>query len=112
MKVKEIDTKIDLLGNDLFLITETQDELINRLCGYYSRMAFWEHFRRELKDPEKENSYRQKLVELGKLQKDMVDKSIDEKKAVIAIISQQIKEVEKFENLHYKKDIAARNARR
>lgn len=112
MKVKEIDIKIDLLGNDLFLITETQDELINRLCGYYSRMAFWEHCRKELKDPEKEKAYIEKIGQLGKLQMDLVDKSIDEKKAVIARISQQIKEADKFENINYKKDIESYNGSR
>lgn len=93
--------KSDLLSNDIFLINETEDELINSLTGSYSRMSFFERRRGDKTNHDRINSFRSNIDRLMAIKSEMVHANITRQKEVISEISDELREAYKLEKAEY-----------
>jgi uncharacterized protein YigA (DUF484 family) len=93
----------DLLGNDLFLINETEEELINSLIGCYNRMLFFEE-ERENVDTLRVDKFTNRTMELMALKLELVNADIDVQKRNIKALSAELKSAEEMEESRYKLD--------
>ena len=95
--------RVDLLKNDLFLINETEEELINSLIGCYNRMLFFEEERDNV-DTLRVEKFTNRTVELMSLKLELLDKDIDFQKRNIKVLSAELKLAEEMEETRYKLD--------
>ena len=100
----------DLLGNDLFLINETEEELINSLKGCYNRMLFFEKKRNGSGDLELIEKFKKRTNELMSLKIELLDKDIEFQKKNIKEISAELKIAEEMEKSRYNQDFQFFNA--
>jgi hypothetical protein len=93
--------KSDLLSNDVFLINETEDELINSLTGSYSRMSFFERKREDKANQNRINTFRSNIDRLMALKSEMIHANITRQKEVISEISDELREAYMLEKAEY-----------
>lgn len=84
----------DFLGNDLFLIVETHEELINSIIGYYARMSYNER-KNDIPNEEKLNQYSDKRISLKKLKIELANKlyDLDFQKNIITLLENELREL-------------------
>ena len=89
--------KVDLLANDLFLINETEDELINSLSGCYSRLYFLENKKGGVEAPLKMRIFKNRAIELSDLKMELVSANLNTKKDTIKVLTRELKECQQME---------------
>ena len=86
--------EFDLLGNDLYLIVETHEELINSILGLYSRLISNEE-KKEVSDLNKLESFSESIISLRKLKLELALKKndIEFKKRTIVLLKNQLNDL-------------------
>ena len=90
-EINNEEPEMDLLGNDLYLIVETHEELINSLIGQYFKLYSKE---------QESTQYRDKIISLRKLKLELAlrNHDIDFKKQTILALEKELKTLQNAKN--------------
>jgi len=99
-EINNEEPEMDLLGNDLFLIVETHEELINSLIGHYSYIIFNLQKRNKANDFSLINEYQNKMDILSDLKLELAIRNhdIDFKKHTILALENELKTLQNAKN--------------
>ena len=90
-EINNEEPEMDLLGNDLYLIVETHEELINSLIGHYFKLYSKE---------QESTQYRDKIISLRKLKLELALKlyDLDFQKQTIIDLENELKTLQNAKN--------------